>query len=146
MKSNKGITLTSLIIYVIVFTIVVTTVTAISGYFTKNTDEIVISASSSEQYTRLTTYLSNDINSINFENMEIEDYYIKVTFKDNSYHKYLYDNNKIYYISEKNEYIGKKINLCNKIDDCRFIHNTDNNKLNISIMIEGITYNSYYSI
>lgn len=144
MKSNKGITLTSLIIYIIVFTIVIGTVATLSGYFTSNLNNVVISSDASEQYTRLTTYLSNDINSINFETMDVGDDYINITFKDGSYHKYLYNDNKIYYISAKEETLDKKISLCVKIEDCNFTY--ENNKLKISIKIDGITYNNNYSI
>lgn len=146
MRSNKGITLTSLIIYIIVFTIVIATVASISGYFTKNTDEVVIGADASEQYTRFTTYLTNDINSINFKSIKVGTDYINITFLDKSSHQYIYNNNKIYYISEKDGNIDKEITLCDKIDGFSFQYDETNKKLKISITINGISYNNNYSI
>lgn len=145
MRSNKGISLTSLIIYVIVFTIVVATVTTISGYFMKNTDEVVISANSAEQYNRFITYLSNDINSVNFKSATVTDNKaINITFVDGLSHIYIYSNNNIYFISTKDETIDKKITLCKKVESYNFLY--ENNKLKISVTIEGITYNNHYSI
>lgn len=145
MRSNKGITLTSLIVYIIVFCIVIGTVATISGYFVKNSDEVVISSNSSEQYNRLTTYLSEDINSINRDSIIIENNNcINITFKDGLFHKYLYNDEKIYYISGKDGTIDKTITICNKIKAYNF--KKEDNKLKISITIEGITYNNNYSI
>jgi len=146
MKSNKGITLISLIIYIIVFMIVITTVATISGYFTKNTDDVVISANSSEQYTRLTTYLTNDLNSINYKSINIRGDYIDITFLDNSSHQYVFNNNKIYYISYKDREIDKELTLCNQVTDYSLAIDEEKSKLKISITIDGITYNNNYSI
>lgn len=145
MRSNKGITLTTLIVYIIVFCIVIGTVATISGYFVKNSDEVVISSNSSEQYNRLTTYLSEDINSINRDSIIIENNNcINITFKDGLFHKYLYNDEKIYYISGKDGTIDKTITICNKIKAYNF--KKEDNKLKISITIEGLTYNNNYSI
>ena len=146
MKSNRGITLISLIIYVIVFTIVVATVSTISGYFMKNTDEIVISTDSSQQYTRYTTYLTEDINSINFSSLNVGANYIEIVFLDGISHKYMYDDNKIYFILKKDEATEKIIVLCNKVTDYKFENDKENNKLKISVTIKGIKYNNNYSI
>lgn len=144
MKSNKGITLTSLIIYVIVFCMVIGTVATLSGYFTKNMNEVVITTDSAQQYTKLTTYLSEDINSINLQNVEVEDGNIKITFKDSSTHTYMYNSEKIYYIVENNGTVEKKITLCNKIKACIFNYEID--KLKINVLIDGIYYNNNYTI
>ena len=146
MRSNKGITLTSLIIYMIVFSIVIGTVSMISGSFIKNSEEVVISANSSEQYTRLTTYITEDINSINFKSIKVEEDYINIAFLDGSSHQYIYNNNNIYYISVKDESIDKKITICSKITDYSFEIDKEKNNLKISVTIDGITYKNNYSI
>lgn len=63
MKSNKGITLISLIIYIIVLSIVVGTSSILIKYFYTNTEETVISKKTANQYSRFITYLTDDINS-----------------------------------------------------------------------------------
>lgn len=145
MRSNRGVTLTSLIIYMIVFSIVIGTVATLSGYFTKNLDDVVISSDTSEQYTRLTTYITNDINSINFKEINIKENYLNISFVDGSVHHYIYKNNDIYFISYNKENIDKEITLCNNVTDFKFEYTVDN-QLKISITIDGLIFNNNYSI
>lgn len=63
MKSNKGMTLISLLIYLIVLLVVIGTMSLIIKYFYKNMDETVISSDTSDQYSRFIAYISSDINS-----------------------------------------------------------------------------------
>lgn len=63
MKSNKGITIITLIVYVIVLTIVIGTVSMMLKYFYKNNDETIIAKDSTSQYTRFLSYITEDINS-----------------------------------------------------------------------------------
>lgn len=65
MKSEKGITLTSLVVYVISITIIMSIVATITIYFNKNTKEIRKNANNSNTITRVNEYLLNDVkNSI----------------------------------------------------------------------------------
>ncbi len=63
MKSNKGMTLISLLIYLIVLLVVIGTMSLIIKYFYENMDETVISSDTSDQYSRFIAYISSDINS-----------------------------------------------------------------------------------
>lgn len=62
MKSNKGITMSSLVIYVIAMSIVVATIATLTSYFYNNMDELDSDTNSSIAYTELNTYLSKEIN------------------------------------------------------------------------------------
>ena len=63
MKSNKGMTIISLIVYVIVLSIVIGTTSILIKYFYNNTEETVISKNTSNQYSRFVAYITDDINS-----------------------------------------------------------------------------------
>lgn len=63
MKSNKGMTIISLLIYIIVLTVVIGTMSMIIKYFYKNMNETIISSDTSDQYSRFIAYISSDINS-----------------------------------------------------------------------------------
>ncbi len=63
MKSNKGITMISLIIYVIVLSVVIGTTSMLIKYFYNNTQETVVSKKTANQYSRFIAYLTDDINS-----------------------------------------------------------------------------------
>ena len=64
MKSNKGITLTSLIIYVIGLTIMVATIATLTTFFYKNIDAGDIN-NDTTQYTKFSSVFSNEINRKN---------------------------------------------------------------------------------
>ena len=63
MKKNKGITIISLIIYIIVLSVVIGTTSILIRYFYRNTEETVISKKTSDQYSRFVAYITDDINS-----------------------------------------------------------------------------------
>ena len=63
MKSNKGITIISLIVYVIVLSVVIGTTSLLIKYFYNNTKETVVSKKTANQYSRFVAYITDDINS-----------------------------------------------------------------------------------
>ena len=62
-KANTGVTLISLLIYIIVMTVVIGTISSVMKYFYKNTDEVILSSDTAEQYSRFVAYMTDDINS-----------------------------------------------------------------------------------
>ena len=62
MKSNHGITITSLIVYVIILLISVGVISGFVGYFYHNTDETIVSTNSADQHVKFLTYMSENIN------------------------------------------------------------------------------------
>ena len=63
MKKNKGITIISLIIYIIVLSIVIGITSILIKYFYQNTEETIISKKTANQYSRFVAYITDDINS-----------------------------------------------------------------------------------
>lgn len=141
LKSNKGITLTSLVVYVIVLMIVIGLMSGFSRYFYKNVNQITVIEISDEQYTRFIAYLTKDINrdDITFTktNTENEESYIILKFKGDVEHQYLYLNKTIYYV-DKNK--NKKIVLCGNVSSCDFQYNDTSKILTINIKIENKEY------
>ena len=145
MKSNKGMTVMSVIIYVIVLSVVIGTMSIILRYFYKNTNETVISNDSSQQYTRFIAYFTDDINSGNIikENVIVTSNDIKLTYKDSSIHEYLYENQNIYYIVSNGGNIDKKIILCSKIEQCQFTKLNDKimTKIKVGDTVQNLNFN-----
>lgn len=146
MRQNKGITLISLIIYIIVFTSVIGTVAMITNYFTKNSEETIISSKAPEQYAKLTSYLVNDMESGKIKDVQIKDgNTLDISLTDDSRRIYIYGNNGLYYILiNENNVIEKKIRICKNVTECSF--SKDGSNLNISVKINDIVYNNKYSI
>ena len=145
-KSDKGITLTSLVIYVIVLMIVIGLMSNFLGYFYKNTNKITIKENYEEQYTRFLSYLIKDTNSDQLYFVKSENNYLILKYKDGSQHQYIYsiDNKSIYYINVVSKTTLKKILLCNNVTNLTM--NYSENILQISMTINDRNYEKLLNI
>lgn len=156
MKDNRGITLTSLIIYIIALMIFVGTMATITKYFYKNFKEITINDKETKEYTELTKFLSQDINSKKIENTFINDrdnqetptgHELIFKLNDLSTHRYKLKDNTIYYTEIQNNTATKDITLCNEVNSCTFSLGENQNTITVSIEFEGGThYTTAYTI
>ena len=138
MKSNRGITLTSLVIYVIGLVIVIAVMGNFTGFFYKNLEYTTMNQNSNEQYSRFLSYITKDANSDNLiyvqsgvQNVDC----VIFRFSDGTEHQYITKNEKMYYInsqSDKNE----KILLCEKVTtSSENVFNYTDKTLNINLDI-----------
>ena len=65
LKSNRGVTLTALVIYVMGLAVVITLMAMILKYFYRNVNDVTISQNADEQYSKFLAYLTKDANSDN---------------------------------------------------------------------------------
>ena len=150
MKSEKGITLTSLIIYVIAMVFVVSIVTVVTKYFYGNINKLTQSTTSLGQITRLNTFISEEINKtdntiyycdpngefIVFYNPQDKDKKIA----NSGYIQYTFKNDSIYL---------NKIKICNNIKNCKFEVIEDDYKYKFKITItalDGNTMDTTYTL
>lgn len=126
MKNNKGITLTSLIIYVIGMTIMVATIATLTSFFYKNIDIRDIN-SDTTQYTKFSSIFSEEINTrnnviIDCKSLTEEVSYIifssgnQYTFNKNS--KSIYKNN---------------VKICDNVETCDFSYTFIDSKYKIKV-------------
>lgn len=92
MKSEKGITLTSLVIYVIGITIIFAVVANLTIYFNKNSRTIEYTTNNSAQITKLNQYLINDTKKENAQITEANENIIIIQENGETI-KYTYDKN-----------------------------------------------------
>lgn len=147
MKSNKGLTLVSLIIYLIVLSVVIGTMSTLTKYFYRNSEETLITNNTAEQYSRLIAYITDDINLGKIKSVvaDTEGKYIDISFTDNTKHQYLYEEEKVYFIlTDTLGNIEKYITLCNEIEDCEFLY--EDNKIKTRVQIKEIIYNNSFSV
>lgn len=150
MKSNKGVTLTSLIIYVIGLIVLLGIMSNWVGYFKKNVNDIVIQDSAEEQYSRFLSYISKDTNAENLlvikAGYELEEYkeYIIFKYKDGTEHQYIYQNKAIYYIDKEN---NKKILLCNNVlMNASEFFDYENGRIKLDFKIDNENYTTILNI
>lgn len=144
MKENKGITLTSLIIYIIVLTTVIGTIAMITKHFKTNVSKTITSNNVSEQYARFTTYITSNLNSQKFQKVKIDNGVLNVFFNDNTINQYIYSNNEIYYQVTSNNIVSKKITLCTKVTSCKFSY--ENNVLKTNVVMNDRVFNNSYNV
>ncbi len=147
MKTEKGLTLLSLVTYVIAMLIAIGIVSSLIKYFYRNVDEIVVDNNTPEQYTRLVTYLTEDVNSGSITNCKVSENGkgVNLYMPNGVIHQYAYDeaNQKLYYVAidgEGNE--QTEIELCDNIESCDF--NFAESKLRTKVSINSTIYNNAF--
>lgn len=116
-KNQKGVTLTSLIVYIIAMVIVIGIIATITKYYYSNLSEINSQVDVSKEYSSLNSYILQDVNNPYNVISECTDNYIvfyNSTNQDDGYHQYTFRENSIYY---------NKIKICNAVKSCRFTQN-----------------------
>ena len=140
MKSEKGITLTSLILYIVVLLVVIATLSVISTHFYSNTSYITDMGKYIAEFNKFNMYFIEDVKNNSRLYSIVED---KIVFEDGTI--YTYSNNSIY---------RNKVEICKNIYNCSFsqIEETDSNDftkqiINVTLSIDGTemfeTENSY---
>lgn len=111
MRSNKGITMSSLVIYVIAMSIVVATISTLTSYFYNNMNELDTDTNSSIAYTEFNTYLSKEINIKENYPILIEGTTSDFIIFSKTGNQYTFKNGAIY---------QNKVKICSNISTCTF--------------------------
>ena len=109
MKNNRGITLLSLIVYIIIFALIIGVMTTISSFFYGNTKEIINEPKHISEFNKFTMFFAIDVK--NYEQATVSNNTIK--FSEDLVYKY--ENNCIY----RNDLL-----IAQNILDCKFSLNT----------------------
>lgn len=128
MKNNKGITLTSLIIYVIGMTIMVGTIATLTSFFYKNINIGSIN-NDTTQYTKFSSIFSEEINRkdnsvVKCKELSGETSYIIFS----SGNQYTFNSKSIY----KNN-----IKICEDIEECGFSYTFVDSKYKITVSFKS---------
>lgn len=126
MKSQKGITLISVTIYVIVMLITVAVVSVVTSYFYNNIQEYTVKTDSISEYTKFNSYFTEEVNTKNNkilecseinENDEVKEKYI--VFSTNNQYTFIPNNKSIY---------QNNVKIASGVEDCNFEHLIENGK------------------
>lgn len=124
MKSEKGVTLITLTIFIIVLTIVIAVIATVTGFFTSNVRKSISKASLLTEYTRFNSYFSNEVNKDNIKVIEYSENYI--VFDDGTQYTYIPENRGIY---------RNKAKIAKGIDNCKFDVSSVNGKEVVDVKI-----------
>ena len=123
MKSEKGITLISVTIYVIVMAIVIGIIAVISGFFYKSIDGVDQTVPAQE-FTEFNRYFSDEINRDGIEIISCESNY--VVFNNNVEYTFVAGNKGIY---------RNGVKICRDIEDCTFTKGSENGKTTVTVQM-----------
>lgn len=117
MKSQKGITLISVTIYVIVMIVVVGIIAIVTGVFFKSIKDANFYNDPIAEYTAFNSYFSEEANKEGIKILECKDNYIA------------FDNGAQYTFVEENQGIYRnQVKICWNIESCTFEEGIENGK------------------
>ncbi len=125
MKSQKGITLISLTVYIIVMVIVVATLTIISNFFFSNMKTASKNINPLTEYTKFTTFFTDEVNHSNIKVLDCQNDY--VVFDNGVQYTFVKDNKGIY---------RNKIKICRNVQSCNFAYEIKNGKSVVTVAIQ----------
>lgn len=129
MKSNKGVTLTSLIIYVIGMTIMVSIIATLTSFFYKNIDIGDIN-SNTTQYTKFTSILSEEVNKKNNSVIDCQSLTDGVSY-------IVFSSGNQYTFNQKSKSVYRNnVKICDNIDTCDFSYTYIDSKYKIKVSFE----------
>ena len=139
MRSNKGVTLTSITIYIVALSIVVAIIKRISVYFYRNLESVSTNTTAIAEYTKFNSYFTDEIN---IEENEVAECgtdesgmpYI-IFFK--SQNQYSYKNNAVY---------RNKVKIISNVDTCQISYDINTKIITVNLTILGKTYNTSYTV
>ena len=114
MKSENGITLMALIIYIVLTLLVVTMLATISTMFLNNTEFLEESSKYTNEFNKFNMYFIEDVKN-NKKTYSLSENGKKLVFVDGT--TYIYQDNAIY---------RDKVKICDNITNCVFTKREDN--------------------
>lgn len=133
MKSERGITLISLTIYVIVMAIVIGVVSLISTYFFKNTQSAIKDIEPLTEATRFTSFFTEEVNHDNIKILACD-----TVGNGEQYTSYIVFDNGVQYtfISENKGIYRNQVKICRWVENCTFEHTIKNGKDVVTVTIK----------
>ena len=134
MRSEKGITLTSLIIYVIAMVITITIITVVTSYFYKNVDVTDNSYDYLKEFTKLETYFSEEANKNRNQILEISP--LENQSSANEVFVMLSSGNQDTFIRANKAIYQNNVKIGNNIKNCEFSEEMKNGNQILVIKIQ----------
>lgn len=130
MKSEKGITLTSLIIYLGVTLVVVTTIATFTSFFVSNMDEVRAQEDYAPEFNKFSMFFIGDVKN----NRTAEVTATQVEFEDGTIYQYNADEKAVYRNSTK---ITEKVDSFSFTSTQETISTTTKQIINVKMSVKG---------
>ena len=131
MKSQKGITLISLTVYVIVMAIVVGVIAIISTFFYSNINDTNVDINPITEYTKFNSFFSDEINHTNIKILDCG------TTEDGQNYIVFYNGVQYTYIPENQGIYRNQVKIAKGISNCTFTRSVQNGKDVVEVVFEA---------
>ena len=152
LKNEKGIKLTSLVIYIVCLLIVTTIIGTYTKFFYNNIEYVAIEDVAEEEYAKFTAFLLNDINSENRDFIFSYDgnnsSYLHIKLKNGEIHQYIFQDKTIHFLKINNNTVEKNLLLCKNVtkNDVPFSYDSNLNKVTIKFRIQDKEFSNEYNL
>ena len=136
MRSERGITLISVTIYVIAMLIIISVITVLTSYFYRNVDINSVSENLNQQYTRFNTYFTEEINKKGNKILATGETESTTGDEPQKYIVFSSGNQYTYVPANDSIYVNN-IKIAENILDCNFEKITENDKTKIKVTMSG---------
>ncbi|MCI9087660.1 MAG: hypothetical protein HFJ32_03795 [Clostridia bacterium] len=130
MKSEKGITLTSLIIYVVITTIAITAIAAFSSFFVSNMNEVKEQEKYAPEFNKFSMFFIGDVKNNKIAEVTTN----QVTFEDGTVYQYRQNEKAVYRNSTK---ITEKVDSFSFSSTEEQVSSTNKQIINVKMSIGG---------
>lgn len=124
MKSNSGVTITSLIIYIIAMLLVIGIVATITSFFYTNVSNLEDNSQNVSEITKFNMYFIEEIEKQDNQVIAINEAKNVITFSSGN--TYTFQDNAIYF---------NQVRICEKVKNVQFTKETINQKEVITVLI-----------
>lgn len=145
MRTEKGVTLITVTIYIIVMLIMISIITVLTSYFYKNVDIQSISQDLNQQYTKFNSYFVKEVNKrgnkvVDIQSVSIPQDEEEKTETNTSQQNYIVfsSGNQYTYIPKNQGIYMNKVKIAQNITGCTFAtHKEENGKTTVTVTILG---------
>lgn len=124
MKSERGVTLISLTVYIITMLIVIAILSVISKYFYSNINNVNSNIEPLTEYTEFNSYFTGEVNHKNIEVLEYSTNYI--VFSNSVQYTFVPENKAIY---------QNNVKICKGVENCEFSYTVENDKKIVTVKL-----------
>lgn len=136
MKSENGVTLISVTVYVIAMLIVVAVIAVLTTYFYKNIDINSKSNDINKQYTKFSSYFTEEVNKRGNKILALDEYTNESTGEKQQYIVFSSGNQYTFIKANKGIYLNN-VKIATNIENCTFTQEEKAGKTTIKVEISG---------
>ncbi len=140
MKSQKGVTLVSVAIYIVVMLIIVAVISRISAVFYKNVKNTTGQAGAYTEYTKFNNYLTKEINIKGNEVRACQN------TSDMNYIIFSTTQNQYSFVKSDNSIYRNKARICKNVDNCSITYDENTKIISVYLKINSVEYNLKYTV